>query len=379
MAHFFHPYTGTPLSSLEVIAEGQAKIALSGGGPAPDYYDLDVTFDPARPGSITPTDGLDVGGNNRIFWINGPAAGASLRALTAEGNDYAQRVSITKVAGYYRGVPLGVRQDHNKSECWAAALSAWLQVTPGRPKFSKKELVDKYADLEDDGLSEQALTTQIVQNFGMGWWASRTKSAGYVDLLPSSPNRETKAQPSISYLQVRGAKLPRPVCLRRRQSLPSRRYCEGKQRAGHQQHGSLVRDGLSSSLQPVLRTSIVHRLGLLGNNVSCATPGSAMPANCRTARDHTVEYRQYKISADNKCANGDVAALYVNTPGSNNTTNGIDALRFNTSGDHNTAGGLGARSSNTTGKTTPRSAIRRSTQIRAAATISRSTPARLQP
>ena len=185
MAHFFHPYTGTPLSSLEVIAEGQAKIALSGGGPAPDYYDLDVTFDPARPGSITPTDGLDVGGNNRIFWINGPAAGASLRALTAEGNDYAQRVSITKVAGYYRGVPLGVRQDHNKSECWAAALSAWLQVTPGRPKFSKKELVDKYADLEDDGLSEQALTTQIVQNFGMGWWASRTKSAGYVDLLPS--------------------------------------------------------------------------------------------------------------------------------------------------------------------------------------------------
>ena len=104
-----------------------------------------------------------------------------------------------------------------------------------------------------------------------------------------------------------------------------------------------------------------------------------MPANCRTARDHTVEYRQYKISADNKCANGDVAALYVNTPGSSNTTNGIDALRFNTSGDHNTAGGLGARSSNTTGKTTPRSAIRRSTQIRAAATISRSTPARLQP
>jgi len=185
MAHFFDPYTGTTLSSIEVIAEGQAQIALWGGGPAPEYDDLDVTFDPARPGSITPPDGLNIGGHNRIFWINGPAAGGSLRALTADGNDYAQRVSVRKVAGYYRTVPPAVLQDHAKSECWAAALWAWLQVTPGRPKMSKQELLDKYSDMEDDGLSEQTLTTQIVRDFGMGWWASRTKSVGYIDLLPS--------------------------------------------------------------------------------------------------------------------------------------------------------------------------------------------------
>ena len=183
MAHFFHPYSGTPLSSIEVISDGQAQIALYGGGPPPDYDDLEVTFVPPRTGSVYPPQGLDVGNNTRLFWINGPSAGEKLHAL-ADGNDYAQTLNVVKVTGHYRAVPAPILQNKAKSECWAAALSAWLQVTPGRPKLSKQQLIDKYADLEDDGLSEPALTGNVVRDFGMGWWAK--KSAGYGDLLPSS-------------------------------------------------------------------------------------------------------------------------------------------------------------------------------------------------
>jgi hypothetical protein len=210
LAHFLDPYTGTPLSSVEVLTDGETQIALWGGGPGPDYDPLEVTFVPSREGSIHPKDGHDVGNNTRIFWIKGKLAGDQLHALN-DGNDYAQPVSIVKVEKFYRSIPPAQLQNHTKSECWAAALAAWVQVVPGRPRLSKQALIDKYSDLEDDGLSEITLTTDIVRDFSMGWWAS--KSANFNDLRISQLRSRLQQSGHLYFIYKSGVQSSHSLCV----------------------------------------------------------------------------------------------------------------------------------------------------------------------
>ena len=187
MAHFFDPYTGSPLGAVDVVTDGQTRIALWGGGPPPDFNDLNITFVPSLSGAISQP--LDLGGNRRMFWINS-RAGTTLHALDQNDNDYAQPLTITRVGPYHRNAPPSVAQNRDLNECWAAALASWLMasgkanlVSVPRGSSLKRALVDKYSDLEDDGISEEALTGQVVKDFGMGWWGNRT--AQYKDLRPS--------------------------------------------------------------------------------------------------------------------------------------------------------------------------------------------------
>jgi hypothetical protein len=99
---------------------------------------------------------------------------------------------------YSKPVPPIVAQDRNKSECWAAALASWLQVTPGRPKLNKQKLIDKYSDLEDDGVSEDTIAQTIVPDFNMQfarqragllapeWLEFKLRNNGYVVLVYKS-------------------------------------------------------------------------------------------------------------------------------------------------------------------------------------------------
>ncbi|OAI40119.1 hypothetical protein AYO40_05135 [Planctomycetaceae bacterium SCGC AG-212-D15] len=66
-----------------------------------------------------------------------------------------------------RALPPGKLQDRSKSQCWAAALWSWLQVTPGRTKMSVEQLVKSYSNMDDGGVSEQQLKDVVFPEFGM--------------------------------------------------------------------------------------------------------------------------------------------------------------------------------------------------------------------
>ncbi len=65
-----------------------------------------------------------------------------------------------------------VGQNVKKNHCWAAALYSWMKITGRRgtsttPIKGYPDLVDQYADLSDDGISEKTFGTVVAHDFGM--------------------------------------------------------------------------------------------------------------------------------------------------------------------------------------------------------------------
>lgn len=218
MAHFFEPYTGVPVSSVEVMTDGQLRLVLWGGGPAPDYNDLDITFLPPLAGSVQPKDALDVGGHNRLFWLNGKAVGNKLHALN-DGDDYAQTVDVQRVNPVYRGLPPPVPQNQGKSECWACALASWILAT-GRlgmfPEYKPgirlaTQLIDKYSDLEDDGISEWAIRDRVAVDFNMRFW--QTRSATFDHLKPGHWTKILRERGYLYFVYKSGYQSSHALCV----------------------------------------------------------------------------------------------------------------------------------------------------------------------
>lgn len=68
--------------------------------------------------------------------------------------------------------PTKVAQDQSLNHCWGAALYSWMLATGRKGSFSKpvtnyRDVIGKYSDLEDDGVSEQKLTGDVKKDFDM--------------------------------------------------------------------------------------------------------------------------------------------------------------------------------------------------------------------
>lgn len=163
MAFFFHPADGkrAQLTSIEVMSDGFVEFAVWHDGSE----NSEVRLQPnTSRGAFSESSGepIDMFAKRYALFGSSGAKTAQFFLLSPAPRPFSTLLEIKTVSARTLTAPPTEKQA-TRMQCWAAALSAWKQVTGvSANRSTQAELVQKYSDIPNGGCSESRLRDVLV-------------------------------------------------------------------------------------------------------------------------------------------------------------------------------------------------------------------------